>query len=116
MVKLILRIVINALAIWVASLIVSGITLAGGIWGIIVVSVIFGLINGLIKPIIKLFSLPLIVVTLGLFTLIINALLFWLTSWLTSYLVVDGFIPALIGSVIVSLVSWLLSMFLDDDD
>jgi len=107
--------IVSAVAIWVAALIVSGISLSGGLVGTLVVVVIFGLINGLIKPLVKLLSLPLIVVTLGLFTLIINALLFWATSWLTSYLVVDGFFPALWGSLIVSLVSWALSMFLDDD-
>jgi putative membrane protein len=116
MVKLIIRIVINAVAIWLAAQIVSGVTLTNDIVGILLVAIIFGLINGLIKPLVKLLSLPLLVLTLGLFTLVINALLLWLTAWISSYLTIDGFFPALWASIIISLVSWLLSMFLDDKD
>ena len=114
MVKLLIRLVVNAFALWLTALIVDGITLSNNIFEILVVAIIFGLINALIKPIIRLISAPLIVVTLGLFTLLINAFLLLLTSWLTDALEVDGIWPAFLGALIISLISWLLSLFLDD--
>ncbi len=116
MVKLLIRLLINALALWLAARIVPDITLTDVWWQVLIVAAVFGLVNALIKPIIKLFSLPLLVVTLGLFTLVINLLLFWLTDLLVGdWLSVGGFFDALLGSIIVSVVSWLLSMFLSDD-
>jgi len=114
MVKLLIRVAINAVAIWLAALIVNGITLTGSVVQVLLVVIVFGLINALIKPFIKLISAPLIIVTLGLFTLLINAFLLLLTSWLTSALDVDGLWPAILGALIISVVSWLLSLFLDD--
>ncbi|MGD2077065.1 MAG: phage holin family protein [Chloroflexota bacterium] len=115
MVKLIIRLVINAIALWLAATLISGIELSSNLWEVLIVAIIFGLINALIKPVIKLISLPLIAVTLGLFTLVINAFLLLLTSWLSSALTVDGLIPAFLGAIVISLVSWLLSLFVDDD-
>jgi putative membrane protein len=114
MIKLLIRLAVNAFALWLAAFIVDGITLSSNILEVLVVTIIFGLINALIKPFIKLISAPLIVVTLGLFTLIINAFLLLLTSWLTDALEVDGLWPAILGALIISVVSWLLSLFLDD--
>jgi putative membrane protein len=105
---------INAFALWLAALIVDGITLSSDIVEVLIVAIIFGLINALIKPLIRLISAPLIIVTLGLFTLIINTFLLLLTSWLTDALEIDGLWPAFLGAVIISLVSWGLSLFLDD--
>lgn len=113
--KLIIRLVINAIALWLAATLISGIELSSNLWEVLIVAIIFGLINALIKPVIKLISLPLIAVTLGLFTLVINAFLLLLTSWLSSALTVDGLIPAFLGAIVISLVSWLLSLFVDDD-
>jgi putative membrane protein len=107
--------VINAIALWLAATLISGIELSSNLWEVLIVAIIFGLINALIKPVIKLISLPLIAVTLGLFTLVINAFLLLLTSWLSSALTVDGLIPAFLGAIVISLVSWLLSLFVDDD-
>ena len=114
MIKLLIRLVINAVALWLAALIVDGISLDGNVFQVLLVALIFGLINALIKPLLKLISAPLIIFTLGLFTLLINAFLLWFTSLLTDVLTVDGFWAALLGALIVSLVSWVLSMFLDD--
>jgi putative membrane protein len=100
--------------LWFAALIVDGITLSSNVIEVLIVAIIFGLINALIKPLIKLISAPLIIFTLGLFTLLINAFLLLLTSWLTDALEVDGLWPAIVGAVIISLVSWALSLFLDD--
>lgn len=118
MVKLLLRVVINAVAIWVATYIVPGLTVTGNVWSWLVVAIIFGLVNALIRPIVKLLTLPISVVTLGLFSLVINALMLMLTGWLTKSLVIEGalfgFIPALLGSIIISIVSTVLNWFLKD--
>lgn len=118
MIKFLLRVVINALAIWVATLIVPGLTLTGSVWGWLVVAIVFGLVNALIRPIVKLLTLPINLVTLGLFSLVINALMLMLTAWLTKALVIEGallgFIPALLGSIIISIVSTVLSWFTRD--
>lgn len=113
--KLIVRVLINAAALWVAALLVSGINLSNNVLEVLIVAIIFGLINAIIKPIVKLLALPLIAITLGLFTLVINALLLLLTGWLSVGLEVKGFWPALLGAIIISIVSWLLSQFLNDD-
>ncbi|MFC9325797.1 phage holin family protein [Kitasatospora sp. NPDC057015] len=120
-----IKTLINAAAIWVAAWIVTGITLSGQDgWGqqtltVIAVALIFGVVNWLIKPVVKLFSLPLFVLTLGLITFVINALMLLLTSWASDKLDldfhVDGFWPALLGALIISLVSWGLSLALDND-
>ena len=114
MIKLLIRLVVNAFTLWFAALVVDGITLSSNVIEVLIVAIIFGLINALIKPLIKLISAPLIIFTLGLFTLLINAFLLLLTSWLTDALEVDGLWPAIVGAVIISLVSWALSLFLDD--
>lgn len=114
MVKLLIRLAINAVALWLAATIVDGITLEGSFLGILLVALIFGLINALIKPLLKLISAPLIVATLGLFTLLINAFLLWLTSLLTNVLTVQGLWDAILGSLIISVVSWALSLLLGD--
>ena len=116
---LLLRLVFNALAIWIASLWVDGIeiTQAGSTGGqiivVLVIALIFGLVNALVKPIVKFFALPFYVLTLGLFTFVVNALMLMLTSWLTEFtrwgLFVDGFWPALLGSLVISILTWVLS-------
>ena len=119
-VKLILRWLITAAAVWAAAHFVEGIHYSGGIKTLLVVSLIFGLVNALVRPIIKFLACGLIVLTLGLAIFIINALMLLLTSYLSHHFgyefTVDGFMPALIGSVVISLVSWLLSVLLVDDD
>ncbi len=114
MIKLLIRLMVNALALWLTAAVVDGITLEGNFLQILLVALIFGLINALIKPLLKLIATPLIIVTLGLFTLLINAFLLWLTSLLTDVLTVQGFWAAILGALIISVVSWFLSLFLDD--
>ena len=114
MFKLLLSWLINAFSIWVASLVVDGIQLGGTVFQILLVALIFGLINALIKPILTFFAAPLIVVTLGIVTLLINALLLVLTSWLTDALMVESLGSAILGALIISLVSWALGLLLGD--
>ncbi len=117
MIKLILRLLINAASIWVAAYLIDGITLdVNNIVGVAIVALVFGFANAIIKPIVKFFSFPAIVLSLGLFTILINAALLWGTGAFTSALTVQGAIPAIIGSIIIGIVSWVLSMFLDDKD
>lgn len=127
---IVIRVVINAIALWVASLALSGISISGetgtsGIMGrigtMLVLGALFGIINALIKPFLKLIAAPLILVTLGLFTFIINAFMLWLLSWIAGQTSltfdVDKFWPtAVIGSLIISFVSFVLNTLVPDDD
>jgi putative membrane protein len=107
---------INTIAIMIAIKAVPGISYSGGWWGILLVGLIFGLINTFIRPFIKIFTLPLLIFTLGLFTLVINALMLSFTSWFSGKLAlgfhVAGFKPAFLGALLISAVSLLLSCLL----
>jgi putative membrane protein len=113
MTYLILKIMINALSIAFAVKVVSGITFTGEWWKMIIIGAVFGIVNSIIKPFVTLFALPLIVITLGLFTLIINTLMLVITAELSEPfslgLRINGFWPAFKGALIVSIVSILLS-------
>ncbi|GAA4987032.1 phage holin family protein [Yinghuangia aomiensis] len=122
--SLLVKLLANAAAIWITTLVVSGVNITGDSWGnkagtVLIVAAIFGVINVLIKPLVKLFSLPLFILTLGLITFVINALMLWLTSWVSGKLDlsfhVDGFWPALLGALCVSIVSWALNLVFDRD-
>jgi putative membrane protein len=113
--NLLVRLAINAAALWVAGRYVTGVELDGELVNVALVALIFGLVNALIKPIIKLVSLPLIFLTLGLVTIVINGLMLMLTAQLTPYLSVTGLGPAVVGSLVISLVSFLLNTFLRDE-
>jgi len=118
--KLILRVIINAIALWLTALILPGFQLTSDLVGILVVAIIFGLVNALIRPIVKLLSLPITVVTLGLFTLVINAAMLLLTAWLAGDLlgleggVFQSFFIALLAGIIITIISTVLSWFLPD--
>lgn len=113
------RLIANAAALWVASYLLVGIQYTGSWPGLLGVALVFGVVNTFLKPVLTVLSLPVQVLTLGLFTFVINALLLMLTGWLAGALgiafVVDGFVAALLGALIVSVVSGLLSVFLTDD-
>ena len=109
-----IRLVINAIALGLAAVIVPGITFAGEqmtiLFNLLIVALIFGLVNAIIKPVLALLTCPFYILTLGLFTFVVNALMLMLTSWLTGpRFAVSGFWSALLGSVIISLVSTVLS-------
>jgi putative membrane protein len=113
--NIILRIVINAVALWVAASLVDGINLDDNSGALILAAVVFGLVNAFIKPIVQFLSCPITILTLGLFTLVINALMLMFTGWLTGGAVsTDGFWPAFLGAIIISIVSTILSWFLPD--
>jgi putative membrane protein len=114
--KLLARFVINAVALWLAAYFIPGIKLTGGLAGLAVVAVVFGLVNALIKPVVKFFAFPFILLTLGLFTVVINASLLWLTAGLTEALAITQFTAPFLGALLISVVSFVLSMFVSDDD
>lgn len=118
--KALLRWLINTVAVWVAIQIVPGIVAEGDWVGIALVALLLGLVNAFIKPVITLLSCPLVIITLGLFTLVINALVLGLTSWLADVLNlgfrVNDFGAALLGGIVISVVSFVLSVFFADDD
>ena len=116
--RFLLRLLINASALWVATRIVPGVTHSGSEVSLFAVALVFGLLNALLRPLLALLSCPLLILTLGLFTLVINAFILWLTSALSGPLGigfhVDGFWAAFLGALVVSIVSILLSIFLRD--
>ena len=121
MTKFILRWVINAIALYLAILIIPGISLNSGIVSIIWLALIFGLVNALFRPLISLLTCPLIVLTLGLFTLVINTFLFWLTSvigqsfGLALVITQPVWWNAFLGGLIVSIVSVVMTLILKDE-
>jgi putative membrane protein len=123
--SIVLRIIVNAVALWVATLIVQGVTLEGEtttnkVISLLIVSAIFGLINAFIKPVVKLLAIPLFILTLGLITFIINAFMLQLLSWIAGWTdlgfhVDDFFWSAILGALVVSVVSFVLNVILPDD-
>jgi putative membrane protein len=118
--NLLLRWIASALAVAAAAYFVPGIRVTGGLQTYFVVALILGVVNAVARPIVKGLACGLIVLTLGLFLFIINAAMLWLTSLAAQHFgygfYVDGFVPAIVGSIVISLVSWVLSIFLKDDD
>ena len=117
--KFILRWIINAIALFAAVRIVPGVTLQGSWVNIIWLALIFGLINAFLRPLLKMLTCPLIFLTLGLFTLLINTFLFWLTGLVGQAVgigfTVDGFWPAFLGGLVVTVVSVVMSLILKDE-
>lgn len=112
--NLIIRIFVNAVALWISARMVAGIDLTGEFWPILGVAAVFGLVNALIKPIALLLSLPFLLLTLGLFTLVINALMLMLTAALLDALRIAGFWEAFLGAIVISIVSFLFSIVLPE--
>ncbi|WP_308209093.1 phage holin family protein [Actinoallomurus purpureus] len=123
--KILIRVVITAVALWVATLVVHGIDVTAAttprkIGTLVVVAVVFGVINGFLKPIVKTLGCFFYVITLGLFAFVVNGLLLWLASWAAGKLDlpfhVSGFWAAFWGAIVVGVISWLLNLFVHDDE
>ena len=115
--KMLLRLLITACSLWVATKFVDGISFTGQNYAALLgVALLFGVVNVIVKPMLSFFSFPVVLLTLGLFLFVINALMLLLTSYLSSQLGfgfhVSGFIPALIGSLVVSVTAGLLHFVL----
>jgi putative membrane protein len=118
-VRLLLRLLINAAALWVATQVVSGISFTGDWRLLLVVALVFGVLNALVRPILIVLTFPFLLLTLGLFTLVLNAFMLWLTSALSEALglgfQVRDFWAAFLGALVVSIVSFALSVVLASD-
>src|SRR5215471_8247116 len=116
--RFVLRLLINAAALWVATKIVPGVTHSGSAGSLLLVALVFGLLNALVRPILTMLTCPLLILTLGLFTFVINAVILLLTSALSGALKigfhVEGFWAAFLGALVVSIVSILLSLVIPD--
>lgn len=109
------RVLINAAALWAATRVVSGISFDGDWRLLLVVALVFGTLNVSVRPVLLLLTLPFLIVTLGFFTFVLNALMLWLTSAISDALGlgfhVEGFGAAFFGALVVTVVSFLLSLF-----
>jgi putative membrane protein len=120
-VKFLISVVVDALALAAAVWLIGGISLTGDttedqILALVLVALIFGVVNAFLAPLIKLLSLPFIILTLGLFLLVINALMLMLTSWIAEQVglgfEVDGFWTAVLGAIVITIASWILEAIL----
>ncbi len=105
--KLLLRFLVIAAAVWLVALYVPGVTVQEGISSYFWIALVFAAVNLLVKPVLKLLSFPLLLLALGLFLIVINAAMFGLTALLTDRLDVDGIAPAVIASLVISAVTWI---------
>ncbi|MFH1183422.1 MAG: phage holin family protein [Chloroflexota bacterium] len=119
MTKFILRWLINAVALFLAIRFVPGIEFGGGWLGLLWLALIFGLVNAFLRPVLQLLTCPLILLTLGLFTVVINMILLRVTEWVGNAfglgLTIDGWGPLFLGSLIISVVSIVLSLILKEE-
>lgn len=122
--KILIRVVIAAIALWVAEAALDGVELTAGstterVLTLLGVAVVFGVVNAVLKPVIQVLGCAFYVLTLGLFALLVNAGLLMLTSWIAGELGlpfhVEWFWPAFWGGIIIGVVSWLLNLFVADD-
>jgi putative membrane protein len=122
-VRLLVRLLAGAVALAVAAWVVDDISVGPGTTGervvtLLAVAVIFGLVNAVVRPIVRLFTLPLFIVTLGLFTFVVNALMLLLTAWIGEQFdlafEVDGFVAALLGALVISVVTFVINLVLPD--
>jgi putative membrane protein len=100
--------VLNAAALYLVAYLVPGVSVSGPL-GALVAAVVLGIVNAILRPILIILSLPVEILTLGLFTFVINAALFWFVGHLGLGLTVTGFWPALLGSLILSIISFMIS-------
>ncbi len=118
--RLLARLLINAFALWCAARFIDGIHYTGTWRGLLGLALVFGFVNTFIRPVLSLLSFPIRLLTLGLFTLALNALMLLLTAWIASRFeiafTVRGFIPALLGSLLISLISMMLGFVVKRDE
>ncbi len=113
--SLVIRWLVIAAAVWVTDLLFSGMTIKGGLLGLLFVALVFGLVNAIIKPIVQFLTCPLIILTLGLFTLVINTLMLLLTAQLVpGYLSLNGFWTAFFAAIVISIATTLISVVVPD--
>mgnify|MGYP001469475794 CR=1 FL=1 len=110
-----IRLLVNALALAAAAGLIDGIQMSSEFLDVLLVALVFGVLNAILKPILLLFSFPLLVLTLGLFALVVNALMLLLTARILDDFAVSGFWTAVLGSIVISLVTMILGGVLKDE-
>ncbi len=118
--RLLIRLAINAIALWAAVELVPGLNYGAESYvPLLIIALIFGLVNALVRPILLLLTCPLIVLTLGLFILIVNAIMLSITVWLSGLfdlgLTSEGFLPTLLGALVISVVSGVMNLLVKED-
>ena len=109
------RVIVNAVMIYLAARVVPGITLDDGpVWPALLAGLVLALVNAVVRPVLLLLTLPLTVLTLGLFLFVLNAFCLWLTSVIVPGFVVQDFRAAFLGALLISVVSWALTVFVSD--
>lgn len=109
----VIRLVVNAAALWVAAQLIPGVVITG-LTPLVLAALVLGLVNAIVRPVLVILTLPLTLVTLGLFLFVLNAFCLWLTSKLVPGFEVQTFGSALLGALVISVVSWLLTAFISD--
>lgn len=111
MIGFLLRLLVVAFGLWLAAELVPGIEV-NGVWTLLGAALLLGIVNAVVRPLLVILTLPLTVLTLGLFLLVVNAAMLGLVAWMFDNFSIAGFGPALLGSIVVSLVGWLASYFI----
>ena len=111
MTSLLLRLVGISIALWVATEVVPGVAYHGPWWTLVLVAIVFGLVNALVRPLVIALTCPFVILTLGLGLLLVNGAMLGLTAWLAGdWLTVDGCLPAVLGALLISIVSFLFNL------
>lgn len=114
--RFVLRVLINAIALWVTAWLIDNITVTQDFMGLLSVALIFGLVNAFIRPVVRVLTFPLTILTLGLFTFVVNAFMLMLADRFTEGLNIEGgFWTALLAGIIISIVSMILGWVLRDN-
>jgi putative membrane protein len=111
--KFLLRLLLNGAAVFLAAQLIPGIGVAGP-GAAIVAGIVLGLVNAIVRPVLILLTLPVTLVTLGLFIFVVNAICLALAAWFVPGFTISGFIPAFLGALVITIISWLLSALLTD--
>lgn len=115
MARLLVSVVVNAIALWVAASVVNAV-FPSNLVGLLIVAVVFGALNSIVRPILNVITCPAYILTLGLFTFIMNVIILWLTERLTGLVQWGGFWPMFWAGIIISLVSFVLNLFMFGDE
>jgi putative membrane protein len=114
--RILLSIVFNAVALYATALVVPGISFRGNLVSLLVAGAIFGLFNLIVRPVALLLSLPLLIVTLGLFYFVLNGILLWVASFFLPGYNVAGIVPGILGSLVFAIVNWALNALFKPKD
>lgn len=111
MIGLWLRLLVVAIGLWLASELVPGLEVQG-LWTLLGAALLLGIVNAVVRPLLVILTLPITLLTLGLFLLVVNAAMLGLVAWMFDNFTIAGFWPAVLGSIVVSLTGWLASYFI----